>query len=74
MENQTIELTQDLKDRVESRIHSVLEKLVAVEVEHGKSDSIKALHDELAAARDDAVEVFDLSVEAAAARAPGDKE
>lgn len=70
----TIELTQDLKDRVETRIQSVLAALIEVEVEHGKSDTIKALHTELAIARDDAVEIFDLSAEAAAARAPGDKE
>lgn len=69
-----IELTQELKDRVETRIQTVLATLVGVEVEHGKTDSIKAMHAELAAARDDAVEIFELSADAAAARAPGDKE
>lgn len=70
-----IEVTDELKSRVTNRMQAVLSALVGVESVHGTScDAIRALHAELAAARDDAVEIFGLDEAASAMRAPGDKE
>lgn len=70
-----MKITPELKARVEARMNSVLAALIEVENDHGTSPAILALHEQLAGARDDAVEVFGLGEDMAALRTPGgDKE